>query len=175
MSFKKMFANLKSGKSAVFKSPHNVLGCDVYVCARRLDTGGLLILVSDYHGKASFDQYRKRWEIETLFSAMKTIGFNWEDTHMTEPDHLSNILFILTIALVWSYRQGGMLMGIYPEKLQNHGFPERSIVRKGMDFMSKSLSEVVITTSKIMASIKLALRDMESGTRGRVDQGSLAL
>ncbi|WP_119327605.1 IS4 family transposase [Cysteiniphilum halobium] len=155
MSFKKMFANLKSGKSAVLKSPRNVLGCDVYVCARRLDTGGLLILVSDYHGKASFDQYRKRWEIETLFSAMKTRGFNWEDTHITDPDRLSNILFILTLALVWSYRQGDMLMEIYPEKLKNHGFPQRSIVRKGMNFISKSLSEVVISTSKIIASIKL--------------------
>ncbi|WP_440682268.1 hypothetical protein [Cysteiniphilum halobium] len=46
-----MSANLKSGKSAVLKLPRNVLGCDVYVCARRLNTGGLLILVSDYHGE----------------------------------------------------------------------------------------------------------------------------
>ena len=154
-SFKRLFANLKVGKSSALKSPRCVLGCDVYICARRLQTGELLILVSDYYGRNALDTYRRRWEIETLFSAMKTRGFNWEDTHITHPDRLSNLLFILTLAFIWAYRQGDMLMRVYPEKIKNHGFPQHSIVRKGMDFISKSIAEAMLNSCKIMASIRL--------------------
>ena len=121
MSFKRMFADVKSAKLVVLKSSCNVLDCHVYICAHRLATGELFILISDHHSKAPFDQYRKRPEIETFFSVMKTRGFNREDRHITDPDRLSNILFLLTLALIWSYRQGDVLMRIYPDKLNNHG------------------------------------------------------
>ena len=125
ISFKTMFANLSDGKSSCLKASRNVLGCDVYICAKRLDSGALLILVSNQLGRTVlvFDLYRIRWEIETLFAAMKQKGFNWEDTHMTHPPRLSNLLFVLTIAFVWAYRQGDILLKDQSRKLKNHGYP----------------------------------------------------
>ena len=42
--------------------------------------------------------YAQHWQIETLFSALKSRGFNLEDTHMTTPDRLDKLLALLAIA-----------------------------------------------------------------------------
>lgn len=158
MSFKKMFANLARGKSSGLKVKRSVLGCDVYIAAKRLDDGELLILISNHKGMSILQRYRVRWEIETLFSAMKKRGFNWEETHMTEPSRLSNLLFVLSIALIWAYRQGDLILKARPLKVKKHGFPQHSIVRVGIDFISKALSEIVLSATKIMASIRMVFQ-----------------
>ncbi|WP_203250292.1 IS4 family transposase [Cysteiniphilum marinum] len=158
ISFKTMFANLSDGKSSCLKASRNVLGCDVYICAKRLDSGELLILVSNKPERMVFDLYRIRWEIETLFAAMKRKGFNWEDTHMTHPLRLSNLLFVLTIAFIWAYRQGDILLKDQPRKLKKHGYPQYSIVRIGVDFIIKAISEITINPRKILSSIRMVFK-----------------
>ncbi len=158
ISFKTMFANLACGKSTCLKSPRDVLGCDVYICAKRLDSGEWLMLVSDQSGHKVFDLYRIRWEIETLFAAMKKKGFNWEDTHMTHPPRLGNLLFVLSIAFVWAYRQGDILLKDQPRKLKKHGYPQYSIVRIGVNFIIKALSEILINPRKILNSIRMVFK-----------------
>ena len=39
-----------------------------------------------------------RWQIETLFGCLKTRGFNFEDTHLTDPERLSKLLGLLALA-----------------------------------------------------------------------------
>ncbi|KOR27114.1 transposase, partial [Achromatium sp. WMS1] len=51
------------------------------------------------------EDYRKRWSIETLFSALKICGFNLEDTHLTQPGRISKLFAIVTI--VWDYGNRG--------------------------------------------------------------------
>ncbi|WP_162902442.1 IS4 family transposase, partial [Facilibium subflavum] len=76
------FKYLSPGRQSVLKKKHVVLGCEVYLCAKRLHDGRLLTLVSDRPGQEALTLYKRRWEIETLFAAMKKRGFNWEQTHM---------------------------------------------------------------------------------------------
>ena len=38
--------------------------------------------------------YKKRWEIETAFRAMKSSGFNIEDTHMRDIERISRLLAV---------------------------------------------------------------------------------
>ena len=47
--------------------------------------------------------YKRRWEIETLFSAFKTRGFNLEETHMSNPKKLDTLFTLLSLAFVWSH------------------------------------------------------------------------
>ncbi|MBF0248037.1 MAG: hypothetical protein HQL36_08205 [Alphaproteobacteria bacterium] len=53
----------------------------------RLKTGELLIVAVSHIGiRKALPTYRKRWGIETLFSALKTRGFGLEDTSNRETD-----------------------------------------------------------------------------------------
>ena len=37
--------------------------------------------------------YKERWQIETAFKALKTSGFNIEDTHLTDLDRINVVNF----------------------------------------------------------------------------------
>ncbi|MBK8537096.1 MAG: transposase [Candidatus Competibacteraceae bacterium] len=38
--------------------------------------------------------YKERWQIETLFSGLKSRGFNLEETHVTDPERIKRLLII---------------------------------------------------------------------------------
>ncbi|MBM3208625.1 MAG: transposase [Chlamydiae bacterium] len=63
-----------------------------------------MIVVSNVVFEDTICLYRKRWEIETLFSCLKTRGFRMEDTHMTAPEKMEKLLFVLAISFCWSYK-----------------------------------------------------------------------
>ncbi|WP_437920658.1 transposase [Sphingobacterium sp. LRF_L2] len=48
--------------------------------------------------------YKQRLQIETLFRAMKTSGFNLEDTHPTALDKLEKLILLTMIAFLWCYK-----------------------------------------------------------------------
>jgi len=52
--------------------------------------------------------YKERWQIETAFKAMKTNGFNIEDTHLADIDRIERLFAVMIIAFTWAY-----LVGIY--------------------------------------------------------------
>ena len=114
-SLKQIFSNLRTDQVLHLKK-RDLLGCDRYISAKKLQSGELLILVSNRKVTDVFDQYRIRWEIETLFSALKTRGFDLEATHITKPERLSKLFFVVTIAFIWAYRQGDFLMMDKPIK-----------------------------------------------------------
>ena len=65
-------------------------------------------------------KYKERWQIETLFKALKTSGFNIEDTHLTNLDRINRMIVLVSIAFVWSY-----IVGIY-----RHENLEQIIIKK---------------------------------------------
>ena len=156
-SFNQVFSNLPTRKALHLKK-RCVVGCDLYVSAKKLKSGELLILASNQKFAEVFDQYRIRWEIETLFSAVKKRGFDLEATHLTDPQRLSNLFFVVSIAFVWAYRQGDFIVKNKPVKLKNHGYPQHSIVRHGLDVVTKAISEIVCNSRKIIASIRLVFK-----------------
>ena len=44
--------------------------------------------------------YKRRWEIEMLFSAFKKRGFNPKATHMSANEKIDSLIAILSIAFV---------------------------------------------------------------------------
>jgi transposase len=46
------------------------------------------------------DLYRERWSIETLFAALKSRGFDLEQTHLTAPDRIERLIALLALALL---------------------------------------------------------------------------
>lgn len=84
--------------------------------------------------------YRKRWEIETLFAALKSRGYNLEKTHLTNPDRIQRLIGLLSLTFAWTRRseisnivgeKRAMQEG--PPPIKSHGRRERSLFRYGLD------------------------------------------
>ena len=51
-------------------------------------------------------KYKEQWQIETIFKAMESSGFNMEDTHLTDINRLSKMIGVICIAFIWAYQAG---------------------------------------------------------------------
>ena len=115
---------------------------EIRVGLKRLEDGSFLILASrGVDADSMFELYRQRWEIETLFAALKSRGFDLEETHLTEPDRIRKLLGVL--ALTYSpariveldrQNQEG------PPRECANGHPEKSLFRYGLDRLKKLLT-----------------------------------
>jgi hypothetical protein len=88
----------------------------------------------------ALEMYRNRWQIETMFKAFKTGGFNLEDTHLTDYQRLNKLLLIAAIAFLWAYK-----VGIYRNnnikkiEIKKHGRPAQSLFAYGIGFLAQAL------------------------------------
>ena len=116
-------------------------GVFLRVFATRTDAGELLILAisGDDNELDAFLVYRTRWSIETMFKAFKTSGFNLEDTHQVYLDRLCKIMILLSIAYSWAVKIGEIKNNITPVKTKNHGRPEFSFFRYGLEVIQTIL------------------------------------
>ncbi|GAB1416426.1 hypothetical protein MASR2M117_18320 [Paludibacter sp.] len=84
--------------------------------------------------------YKDRWQIETAFRALKSSGFNIEDTHLTDLDRIEKMFSLVIIAFTWSY-----LVGVYlnefikPIRLLNNGRRAKSLFKYGLEHIAMVL------------------------------------
>ncbi|HIM94205.1 MAG TPA: IS4 family transposase [Campylobacterales bacterium] len=85
-----------------------LFGTDLYLGGiRATKSEEALILVSDHKmDNSTISTYQKRWEIETLFGALKSKGFNFEESKLTEGYKIEKLMAFLSIAFVWSILAG---------------------------------------------------------------------
>ena len=85
--------------------------------------------------------YRKRWSIETMFAALKSRGFDLEETNVTKPDRMERLLGLLALAFTWARLVGDLRVrreGPPPRK--SHGRRQWSIFRYGLDELTRLLT-----------------------------------
>ena len=115
-------------------------GIKTYLTGSRLESGELMVIASDSPCSQAIEAYSERWEIETLFHCLKTRGFDFEATHITDYARLSALMQLTAIAACWCVRTGewkieqGHLI-----KLKNHGRPSKSLFRHGLDHLADTL------------------------------------
>ena len=102
----RLFADLAQGQRRVLRAPRAVAGVRLYLAAQRLSADEWLIVVSSDTPHRSLSQYAERWSIETLFAALKSHGFHWEETHLLKPERLERLLALLTLATAWAVLAG---------------------------------------------------------------------
>lgn len=76
---------------------------------RRVDRNGddsLLILATPADSDFTNYIYRLRWQIEVSFRALKTAGFNMEDTHLPLNGHFQNMMKLMLIAFACAFYEG---------------------------------------------------------------------
>lgn len=83
--------------------------------------------------------YKKRWQIESMFKAMKTGGFNMEDTHLSDSSRLATLFSLVSIAFAWVYRVGVYMNRLVPVKRKKHGRLAKSIFKYGLEHVARAL------------------------------------
>lgn len=114
-----------------------------------------MIVVSSNEFSDAIALYLRRWEIETLFGCLKTRGFRMEDTHMTAPERIEKLLFVLTIAFVWSYRLGEVEAAQNPIPVKSHGRPSKSLFRLGLDYLRLIMASIEEKTEEFLRALGL--------------------
>jgi len=76
---------------------------ELFIIGLKQPNGEYVILVANRDPKQAMEDYKKRWEIETLFGCLKTHGFNFESTHLIDTERIKKIVAILAITFkAWS-------------------------------------------------------------------------
>ena len=102
----------------------------------------MLIVVFSDSTTTAISDYGKRWGIETLFGMFKTRGFCLESTHFTDPERLSKLLALISLALVWAVKTGEWLHLHHPIKVKKHGRLAKSIFRYGLDRLRSIVTDL---------------------------------
>ena len=58
-----------------------------------------------------------------------------EDTHITDPDKIEKLVFVLAIAFCWAYRTGIIRAREKPIPIKKHGRKARSFFREGVNLI----------------------------------------
>ena len=58
----------------------------------------LILATSGIDPEEATRLYQRRWEIETMFAALKSRGFDLEETHLTAPDRIERLIGLLALA-----------------------------------------------------------------------------
>jgi len=152
LQFKRMYSrkvdkstgvqNDQIGKLVVYKSkkeyPEKLRRIKFYDCEHDKD---LVFLTNNMNLKASEIAflYKKLWEVELFFKALKASGFNIEDTHLTDIERLIKLLSLVLIAFAWVYKAGIYLDKLKPIKIKKHGRQAKSLFKYGLYYIAKLL------------------------------------
>lgn len=136
-----LFRALPPGDVRICGKAYVLCGVRLFLSATKLEDE-YMIVASDVCRDDAIETYLKRWEIETLFGCLKTRGFRFEDTHMTDPAKIGKLLSLLTIAFVWAHAVGEWRAAIEPIAIKTHGRNALSIFRTGLDFLRRIVLDV---------------------------------
>jgi len=100
----------------------------------------LQIIISFCKPEIAYKIYKERWQIETAFKALKTSGFNIENTHLTELDRIEKLFALVIIAFTWAYLVGIFLHeNIKPIRILNNGRKAKSFFKYGLNYIENTL------------------------------------
>lgn len=159
---KNFFRQLRVGEAIQLNGVRKVFGINLYITGMKLLSGKLLIVVSS--DSAPCDQilndYKKRWGIECLFKALKSQGFDFETTHLTDPQKIDKLIALMAIACVWVCKTGQWLNDKNEIPIKDHGRKSISVFRYGLDY----LREIFLNVSKNFSQLQVVLGFIQKGS-----------
>lgn len=100
----------------------------------------LQILICYSHPEVAVATYKQRWQIETYFRAIKSSGFNIEDTHLRDIERIAHLTAMVCVALVWAYLVGEHKdMNVKSIRILKHGKIPKSLVNNGLEEIANVL------------------------------------
>ena len=100
----------------------------------------LQIIISFNKPEEALEVYKERWQIETAFRALKTSGFNIEDTHLSDIERIEKLFALVLVAFTWAYLVGDFLdKYIKPIPIKKHGKRAKSLFKHGLTYIATVL------------------------------------
>jgi len=122
-----------------------VFGLEIYVNCVKYQKDGkteYLIVASGERNKDAIEEYKVRWQIETMFGCLKSRGFNFEETHLTQPKKIGKLLMLLGVGLCLAMLMGEFQVEITKQvkmKLKRNQRYAKSFFRIGLDALQNLL------------------------------------
>lgn len=144
-SFLQIWRNVREKVKLKGKVKIEVFGLEIYVSCVKYQKDGkteYLIVASGERSQEAIEEYKVRWQIETMFGCLKSRGFNFEETHLTEPKKIGKLLMLLGIGLLLSMLMGEFQVETLKQvkmKLKKNNRYAKSIFRIGLDALQNLL------------------------------------
>ena len=110
----------------------------------RNNKGELAVFIHSAKTKDPIGIYTQRWQIETMFKAFKSSGFDCESTHITDDLRLDTLMQVMSIAFCLAYQVGEIITLSQPPIIKKHGYKQKSIFRIGRDEIMVVLQNIII-------------------------------
>lgn len=143
-----LFSCLQCGQTTFLHPIYYVNGQLCYLSASKIKNKQglpeLQIIISFNRPENAQEIYKERWQIETAFKALKSSGFNIEDTHLTDIKRIERLFSLVMVAFAWAY-----LVGIFrdekvkPIKILKHGERAKSIMKYGLEYITRILTNTL--------------------------------
>jgi Transposase DDE domain len=159
---RRLFGYLKVHEALWLNKPRRLWGAMICVSVLKLSPAKegdpFLIVVSADKAEDALADYALRWNIETLFGALKSRGFRLEDTRLHHQARLEKLFGILALLFTWAHLVGQWAASVQPLRRiarRAHRLA-RSVFRAGLDF----LRELIVNPGKIpnRKGLKLTLQ-----------------
>ena len=121
-----------------------------------------MIIASNIKSKNLFKYYLKRWNIESLFKYLKTHGFNFEDTHLTDSRKLEALIFVLTLSVTWALVVSQSLKKKEPLKIASHGRKRKSFFKRGFEAIRRSVLGISQRMQELIECCRLIISELPS-------------
>ena len=144
-SFLQIFRNADERVKLRGKVKIEVFGLELYVSCVKYQKEGkteYLIVASGERNKYAIEEYKVRWQIETMFGCLKSRGFNFEETHLTQPEKISKLLMLLGLGLSLAMLMGEFQVEITKQvkmKIKKNKRYAKSLFRIGLDALQNLL------------------------------------
>jgi len=145
----KLFRSQRIGTQLAIPSARRCWGMELYFSGVRLPSGEYVIVVSPHAAPAALEEYRRRWEIETLFGCLKSRGFRLEETHVTDPARLKKLLALLALAFCWAVIVGEWLVEQKSLTIKQHGRLCKSVFWHGLDHLRRILCNLTSFAQRV--------------------------
>ena len=139
-----LFENLKLNETKVLHSIYYVNNQKCYLSGSKIKNKEgkpeVQIIISFCKPEIAEKIYKERWQIETAFRALKTSGFNIEDTHLQDIERIEKLFALVIIAFTWAYIVGVYLHeNVKPIRVLNNGRKAKSFFKYGLSFIASIL------------------------------------
>lgn len=144
------------GEHKVLKQRYAIFGTELGVAGARLADEEYIIVVTNRNPKQALADYDKRWQIECLFKAIKSSGFDFEATHLKHLERISTLLAVVTLAFLWAFKVGEFVHHqCKPIRVKSHGRRQKSLFRTGLDYLRHLLANTATKKSELERCFRL--------------------
>jgi hypothetical protein len=153
----RFFERLPVGEHKFLKHGYAIFGVELGVAGARLTDKEYIIVVTNRNPKQALEHYAQRWQIECLFKAIKSSGFDFEATHLKHPERISSLLAVVTLAFLWALKVGEFVPHQRkPIRIKSHGRRQKSLFRTGLDYLRHLLANAVTRRSELERCFRLS-------------------